>query len=117
MQIDYSPNILHAVDDSRKAAYINAKTGVAFTMYEYDYGFINDRENLSGGYLAARKNWRFALISPEGKQLTDAIYDGLGKATDKIRAMFAEAIVCTGKRNEKWYGITKEGREILPIDK
>ncbi len=108
--VSRSPDIILSTNKENKSCFINARTGEAFTGYEYEY--ISYENMLDDGYFAAKKNWLHALVSPEGKLLTDAVYDRFHPATKKNRALFSEEIVCTGVKNNKLYGITKTGKEI-----
>ncbi len=109
--LTYSPGVLVSTNPDKLSAFVNARTGALFTPYEYDntgFGIT-----LTNGYVAAKKNWRYALISPDGEKLTDAIYSDFFVPTDKNKLSFDEEIVCMARGNEKLYGITKTGKAIL----
>lgn len=108
--IDYSPNILLSVNTKGAAAFVNARTGEIVTDYEFDG--IAPAFPLTDGYVAAKKDWRYALISPEGKKLTDIVYAGFYPATKQNKSWFSEVIVCLGRLGEKLYGITETGKAI-----
>jgi hypothetical protein len=113
--VQRSPALLLTTNDTNKSAFINAKTGQIFTDYVFEYksyDFI-----LADGFVAAKKNWLYALISPDGKMLTDATYSGFYPVTKENRLLFAEEIVCLGTKNNKSFGITKTGKEIPQISK
>ena len=108
--LDRSPNLLLAKNTNGLAAFVNAKTGEIFTAYEFDE--IEPLFPLTNSFIVAKKNWHYALISPDGKKLTDAVYSGFSPVTEKNKLWFPEEIVCLGRLGEKLYGITKTGKAI-----
>jgi hypothetical protein len=108
--INSSPNLLLSQNPNGLSAFVNAKTGEIFTAHEFEG--IDPSFPLTNGFVAAKKNWRCALISPDGKVLTDAVYSGFFPVTEKNKLWFSEEIVCLGRLGEKLYGITKTGKAI-----
>jgi hypothetical protein len=108
--IDGSPGLLLSTNTNGLAAFVNARTGEIFTNYEFEG--IEPLFPLDNGFVVAKKNWRYALVSPEGKLLTDIVYSGFSPATEKNRLWFSEEIICLGRLEEKLCGITKTGKAI-----
>jgi sporulation protein YlmC with PRC-barrel domain len=109
--IDASPYLLLSTNREGKSAFVNGKTGEIFTGYEYKY--VSYENQLSNGYIAARKKQGMVLISPDGKKLIDNEYNSFSAPTGKNRLLFDEEIICVEIRDNKFYGITKLGKEIL----
>ena len=108
--IDSSPNLLVSQIPNGLAAFVNAKTGEVFTAYEFEG--LEPLYPLTNGFVVAKKNWKYALISPDAKVLTDAVYNGFYPVTKENKLWFSEEIVCLGRLNEKLYGITKTGKAV-----
>lgn len=107
-----APDVFLSINQDKKAAFVNARTGEAVTSYEFD----NDYQNkLNNGYIAAKKGWFYAIVLPDGKKLTEAVYRDVYMPTAKNKQWFDEEIVCVVKRNEILLGLTKTGKEILKV--
>lgn len=113
--LQFSPKLLLSTNSEENTAFIDAKTGAFLTQYEYPFKIYDNK--LTNGYIAVRKKWFYGLISPEGKKITDEIYDYLDKVTDddlmRFNKKVADKIICLGTRNGIVYGITNEGQEII----
>ncbi len=113
--LQYSPRLLASTNSEGNTAFIEARTGTFLTQYEYLFKIYDNK--LTNGYIAVRKKWYYGLISPEGKKITDEIYEYLDKVTEDDLMRFdkkvADKIICLGRRNGIVYGITNEGQEII----
>ena len=108
--IDANAGLLLSTHPSGKSAFVNVHSGKVTTAYEYDYA---GHESLLGnGYVVARKNFRFAVISPAGKVLTQAIYERVTQADEAQRTWFDAKVIGIGMRDNKLFGITPEGKEL-----
>ena len=103
-----------AIDSAKKNTLINITTGerILFNGFRLD----NFDIQLPDGYIIAveEKSYKRALFSPQGKKLTEAIYDSLGPVTEKDKKLFDEKVVCMAKTKVGFVGITKTGKEIIP---
>jgi WG containing repeat len=107
-----APGVILSTNQDKKAAFINARTGDIVTAYEFDTDYQNKLKN---GYIAAKKGWFYAIVLPDGKKLTEAVYRDVYMPTVKNKQWFDEEIVCVVKRNEILLGLTKTGKEILKV--
>ena len=107
-----APDVILSTNQDKKAAFINAKTGEIVTAYEFDTDYQN---KLKTGYITAKKGWLYALISPDGKKLTEAVYSDVYMPTAKNKIWFDDEIICVVKRNERLLGLTKTGKELLKV--
>jgi hypothetical protein len=107
-----APGVFLSTNEDKKAAFVNAKTGEVVTPYEFDADYGN---KLNNGYIAAKKGWLYALVSPEGKKLTEAVYSDFYMPTAKNKLWFDDEIICVARRNEQLLGLTKTGKEILKV--
>lgn len=112
--IDRNPALLLARSPEELVAFVNAKTGEFLTAYEFEG--IEPLFPLPDGYLVVKKNWRYALVSPGGKILTEIVYAGFYPANEQNRAWFSEEIVCLARLGEKLIGITKTGKAVQQKD-
>ncbi len=114
-QLSFIPgatNIYESKNKDRKAAIVNAHTGEVITPFEFEAGYMKD---LGNGYVAAKKGWFYALVSPEGKILTEALYNEMYRPDQKNRLWFDEEIVCVAKRFEQYIGLTSSGKQLLKM--
>lgn len=107
-----APGIYVSKDKDRKVAIVNALNGEAITPFEFEAGYVN---NLGNGYISAKKGWFYALVSPDGKKLTEAVYSEMSAPTPKNRRWFDEEIVCVAKRYQQYIGLTSTGKELLKM--
>lgn len=110
--LPHAPDVLLSTNQDKKAAFVNARTGEVVTPYEFDADYQN---KLNNGYIAAKKGWFYALVSPDGKKLTEAVYSDVYMPTPKNKLWFDDEIICVVKRNERLLGLTKTGKEILKV--
>ncbi|MEO8768795.1 MAG: WG repeat-containing protein [Ferruginibacter sp.] len=106
-------DMILAIDSAKKNTLINIITGERISFNGYQLG--NFDIQLQDGYIIAvkEKSYKCALVSPQGKKLTEAIYDSLGPVTEKDKKLFDKEVVCIAKTKDGLVGITKTGKEIV----
>jgi hypothetical protein len=110
--INEIPNLVKSTNADNLCALVNANTGKVLTPYQYEN--FEHNYKLFSGYLLAKKNYRYALVSPDGRILTEAVYHEFIKATDVTTLSFDEEIIYLARKHERYFGITKDGKEIVP---
>ena len=111
--LNHSADLILSENAEKKYSLINIRTGKVMPYFDYDF-HITDF-TLPNAYLAGKKGYLYALFSPEGERLTEAIYRSFYKPTETDRLMFNEAIIFRArKNNDELCGITNTGKEIIP---
>lgn len=108
--IERSPNVILVVDSSLKNSLINIITGEVFPYERYQ--FNNYEIQLENDYIVARSNFKYALVSPDGKRLTEPIYSSFYPVTEKEKKLFDEEVVCLSRTKDGLVGISRTGKEI-----
>lgn len=109
--ISSSSKLLLSTNEKRQSAFVNIETGLPTTPYEYN-GLGGYESQLPFGYVGAKKNFQLALISPEGKALTQAVYSHFYLLSDFSKTNFDKEIICIARRVDALVGITNTGEEI-----
>ena len=103
-------NVMVITDKKNKSGFINIKTGKSKISFAYEW--LSYRSKLADGYFTAKRDWFYALFSPEGDKLTPEIYSDFKMPDIKSQLIFGDKLFCFATRDDKVYGMTKNGEEF-----